>query len=253
MAAIVAIEEDGTLPAERAEAQTSQGAARAARVLEAVAASEWSLSGLARQLGVERRTLGRVVSGLEREGFLSRNRAGLLQPGPRFVFAARLIAKEHGLVALADGVVLGLCKATDCTAMLHLPHGDYLLAEVIHTPPDAIGVTFPARSSIEMWRGIGRAFLQHSAPGEIRRLNALSPRGDLEELLERERELGFAVSHGELVPNVIAIGAPVLEGERTVAVLAVIGLDPELPFRHGDLLLESARQLTRLITASVED
>jgi DNA-binding IclR family transcriptional regulator len=245
--------EERPAPAGKAEAQTSQGAARAARVLRAVAESEWSITALGRQLGVERRTLGRVVSALEGEGFVSRNRAGLLQPGHHYVAAAQSIAKAHGLAAIADEVVADLRSATGSTSLLHVPHGDYLFVEVSHMPPDEFGVVFPTRRSIEMWRGIGRAFLQHSSAAEIRRLSALSPHDNLEDVLERERELGFAVSHGELASNVTAIGAPVLDGESVVGVLTVVGLDPDLPIRYGDVLLDSARRLERLIAARTQD
>jgi DNA-binding IclR family transcriptional regulator len=235
-------------PTERVEANVSQGALRSARVLEALAERDWSLSALARHLSVERRTLGRVVSGLERERFVSRNRAGLLTSGPRYVSAARAVARKHGIVALADSVVADLCRTTGCTSMLHLPHGDYLLPEVVHTPPDEIAITFPPGRSIELWRGIGRALLQHSTANEINRLDAIFPNGNLHDVLERERELGYALSRGELVPNVIAIGAPVCEDDSPVGVLAVVGLDPDLPERCGQVLTGSARRLTNLLT-----
>ena len=234
---------------DRVEANVSQGALRSARVLEALAEREWSLSALARHLSVERRTLGRVVSGLERERFVAKNQAGLLTSGPRFVSAARAVARKHDVVALADAVVEDLCRATGCTSLLHLPHGAFLLPEVVHMPPDEIALTFPPGRSIELWRGVGRAFLQHSPASEIDRLHASCPKGNLKEVLEKERELGFAVSRGELVPNVIAIGASVLQDGEPVGVLAVVGLDPELPDKHGDVLLGSARRLTELLAA----
>ena len=163
-----------------------------------------------------------------------------------------LLERVQGSVRPEMSRVTDLCRVTGCTSMLHVPHGDYLFPEIVRTPPDAIALSFPRRVSIELWRGIGRAYLQHSAPHEVRRLNAPTAPGDLEALLERERRWGYAISHGELVPNVTAIGAPVLEDGTTVAVLAVIGLDPDIPTRYGDVLIGAAARLTRLLTTSAE-
>lgn len=232
---------------ERSEAHFSAGATRAARVLAAVARRTWTLSGLARHLEVDRRTLGRVVSGLEREGFVSRNRAGLLQAGPAFIESARLVAGAHGLAALAHDVVSRLSQDTGCTTMLHLPHGDYVFPEIVIVPEGAVGLSFPRRIGIELWRGIGRAILQHSTPAEVRRLSARTSQNDLAELVEKERQRGYAVSQGEIDRHVVAIGAPVLDGDVPVGVLTVLGLDPDIPERHGDVLLASAQTLSGMI------
>lgn len=241
------------MPDEKLDAQTSQGAVRAARVLTAVATNEWSLSELARQLDVERRTLGRVISGLEREGYVSRNRAGHLQPGPRFVSVARAVSSDYSLAALARDVVADLCRATESTSVLHLPHGEHLFAEVIQTPQDALAVMYPRARSIELWRGIGRAYLQHSSDTEIARLAAKVHQEDLLDRVREERGQGFAVSRGELVPAITAIGAPVLDGDTVVAVLAVVSLDPQLPEKHGEVLLGAARRLARMVERASED
>ena len=114
------------MPTEQADSHLSLGAVRTARVLQSVANDRWSLSGLARELGLERRTLGRVVNGLEREGFVARGRAGRLIPGPRFVAVARIVSRQSGVAALAVGVVSDLAQATGCTSMLHQVQSDYL-------------------------------------------------------------------------------------------------------------------------------
>lgn len=234
--------------------ETSLGAARTARVLECVAGGRWTLSALSRELGVQRRTLGRVVASLEGAGLVCRDNGGQIAPGRRLVALSRQLAREFDPVILAREAVDELVRLTRCTAMLHQAHGDHLLPEVIGTPEDAVAVSFPPGRSIELWQGVGRAVLAHRPAADVRRLATRSPRPDFLAVLESERGKELFISRGEVVPGITALASPVFEPDgQVIGALSIVGFDPELPERYGELVRGSARRLSQMIATTEDD
>ena len=225
--------------------EASLGAERAAKVLIRASSAHWTLSELARAMGVERRALGRVVSSLENAGLLGRDIEGRIAPGVELVAVSRRVEAQFDIATLARDVVDELAHATGCTALLHLVHGEHLLPEVIGMPADVIAVSYPTGRAIGLWEGIGRAVLAFRSDDEIRRLGARSARADFHETLAREREEELAISYGEVVPGITAIGVPVFDASHlVVGVLAVVALDPEAPARYSRLVKDAARRLS---------
>jgi len=225
--------------------ETSLGAERAAEVLIRASSAHWTLSELARAMGVERRALGRVVSSLENSGLLGRDADGRIAPGVELVTVSRRVGAQFDIATLARDIVDELAHTTECTALLHLVHGERLLPEVIGTPTDVIAVSYPTGRAIGLWEGIGRAVLAFRRDDEIRRLGARSPRADFLETITREREQELAISYGEIVPGITAIGVPVFDASHlVVGVLAVVALDPEAPDRYSQLVKGAARRLS---------
>jgi IclR family transcriptional regulator, KDG regulon repressor len=225
--------------------EASLGAERAAEVLIRASSAHWTLSELARAMEVERRALGRVVSSLENAGLLGRDVEGRIAPGVELVAVAQRVGAQFDVATLARDVVDELAHATGCTALLHLVHGEHLLPEVIGMPADVIAVSYPTGRAIGLWEGIGRAVLAFRSDEEIRRLGARSPRADFLETIAREREEELAISYGEVVPGITAIGVPVFDASHlVVGVLAVVALDPEAPARYSRLVKQAARRLS---------
>ena len=229
--------------------EASLGAERAAEVLIRASSAHWTLSELARAMGVERRALGRVVSSLENAGLLGRDAEGRIAPGVELVAVSRRVEAQFDIATLARDVVDELADASGCTALLHLVHGEHLLPEVIGMPADVIAVSYPTGRAIGLWEGIGRAVLAFRSEDEIHRLGARSPRADFLETIVREREAELAISYGEVIPGITAIGVPVFDAAHlVVGVLALVALDPEAPALYSELVKDAARRLSDRLT-----
>jgi DNA-binding IclR family transcriptional regulator len=217
-------------------------------IIRLVSENERTVAGIARELGSSRRAIGRVVASLERSGMVARNSSNRLVPGRALLAAARRIARSNELRAVGRAIVDEVAQATQCTALLHALHGDQLLPEVSGVPSDVVAISFPVGRTIPVWQGIGRAALAFRSDEAIALVARRNGVDGLEERVAEEREKGYAVSFGEVVPGVTVVGAAVLDASgEPIGVLAAATLQAEKAEKLGPYLRTAAERLSQTV------
>lgn len=205
------------------------------------------LAELVDTLGVPRRNIGRLMASLEAAGLVRRNRQTLVYDlGVTLAWLGRLAEERVGLARLGEPIVESLRDATESTALLHVRQADGLVAAVVKVPRERFSVNFPVDVRIPAWVGIGRLVLAHLSPHDRRRQLAKIPHPVDLAALEEFRTQGYAISRGEVVEGVHALGAPVFDpAGELVAVLAVASLsDVEA---HAGKVVAAAADLTQIL------
>jgi IclR family transcriptional regulator, KDG regulon repressor len=176
-----------------------------------------------------------------------------------FALAAR--AGEPRLLDEARVALARLVEAVDETAHLSALRGDQVLTLLTHAPSHAIvarswvGRTIPAYCTSS-----GRALLvDHDRAALVERLGTApfasrGPNGpadvrDLEQRIQRARQVGYAVADEESEPGLVAVAAPIRDFSG--AVVAAINVSGP-KFRLGSRL-HPAGELVRTTAAQISD
>ena len=227
---------------------------------------------MARELGIPRSTVFRLVQTLEEMGFLER-----LADGPGYALGAAVltIGFEYlgslDLVELADPVLARLRDRTGCSAHLAIRRGTDMIYLSRHASRAAIsssvnvGTALPAHATI-----MGRVMLADLSDDELRALYAGQPLARftdqtptslarLRALLADDRRRGYVVSTAFFERGVSAAAAPVRDRTgRAVAAINVTAVDAALDPRLldgeiKDRVCEAARALSTLLGAPAAD
>jgi DNA-binding IclR family transcriptional regulator len=200
------IENETVPPSSRA--QTLERGIAALEVV-ALADAPRSIDDVAAALGLHRSIVYRLLRTLEDRGLVERDAAGRFWPGLRLAVLAKAAhtplrdAAAPQLAALAEG--LGM------TAFLVVRDGD----EVV-----TVDVAEPRRADVHVaYRPGARHPVSRGAPGTAL-LAAAPPLPDEGADVRRARRRGWASSHGEVLPGMASVAAPV----RRDAALAVLWL-----------------------------
>lgn len=216
-----------------------------------------SFADLVEQTGLAKSTGSRLLHALERHQLLERDDDGF-RPGALFaVYAARhepIVELER----VAAPVLRRVGELTGETVNLAIPRGQSVvqIAQVDSTfmlgAINWVGVDVPAHCT-----ALGKVFYAFdrialpAAP--LARRTPRSPRStaQLNRELDRVRDLGYAVTRGELEPGLDAVAAPVRGPDgRVVAALSVSGPDVRLADKLdelGRLLLTETATLSGLL------
>lgn len=234
---------------------------RAAALLEAVAAASPTgrpTAELAEECGLNRATTWRLLATLEHHALIERDPASnRYSVGPAITRMATT-AGSAGLVRRVHPVLVRACSRTGETANLAVPQrlGLTYVDEV--TPRSVLtarwlGTQVPLHAT-----SAGKAFLAWLLPDEVESILSAplagyteSTRTDstvLREELARIREVGYAVSDGELEPDVNGVSAPVRDPRgRPYAVLSLWGPRARVPATRfaelGEVLLAAAEDV----------
>lgn len=194
--------------------------------------SELSLAELARAVGMNKSTTFRLLTALESQGLVTKERDGeVYRLGPEAIALGARAARANSLVRVSRPELERLAAHTGETASIEILSGSdtLILDEVpgqhmLGSVP-GIGLRWPAHAT-----STGKVLLAYLTEHERkavlpRRLAALTERTLVEHAaLERElaqvRKQGFAVGREELEVGFIAIAAPVFNhlGQATSAV-----------------------------------
>lgn len=242
----------------------TQSVVRAISVLKAFTdeQSEWSLTPLARELGLNKATTFRLLTALESEALITRDpQSERYRLGPAIVTLGGRALRANNLRAVGHRELQTLAAETNETASLEVLHGtealvlDEIVGTHVMTGTQSIGSRWPAHAtstgkamlaalSMEKVRSLLPTPLPAYTPHTITTLDAL-----LNDL-EATRRRGYAVACEELEVGLLAIGAPVVnyDGE-TVAAISIAGptlrltaqREPEL----GALLHDYAQRISQ--------
>jgi DNA-binding IclR family transcriptional regulator len=203
----------------------SQTLARGLRILDllADAATPMSVASLADGLGVHRSVAYRLVRTLEDASLVVRDAAGLYAIGPHVATLARSVATD--LQSAARPELQRLADELGMTAFLVVLDRSEcvtLLTTEPRTPVASIAQRPGSRHSVLVGApGIAIQTLLSTADRESHGIV-----GAEADEVAAAREAGYASSHGEVIPGVTAIAAPVAGAvPAAIAVLFVSGDD----------------------------
>jgi DNA-binding IclR family transcriptional regulator len=212
----------------------TQAVLRAMSVLKAVAdrGPESRLSDLAREVGLNKTTVFRLLSALESAEMIERTPTGhAYRLGPELLRLSSQALDKTGLQAAARPTLRALAAETRETITLEVLVGNEILildettgGHVIGAMP-SLGTRWPAHATSTgkvLLAGLSNAELDERLSG---RLDACTPRTIVDPAafrreIERVRLNGYAVASEELEMGFVAVGAPVrsVDGEVVAAI-----------------------------------
>jgi IclR family transcriptional regulator, acetate operon repressor len=188
--------------------------------------------------GLAKSTASRLLTALERNGLVRRERDGRFRPGEVFVSYACRGSAEADLVSVAQPFLDQLGGQTGETVNLGVPRGAGLVEQIAQVDSryliggtNWVGLSVPVHCA-----ALGKVLLAYGAaelpPGRLERRTAqtLTSRAAIQADLRRVRERGYGVTTGELEPGLVAVAAPVFrDGGAVVAALSVSAPASRLP------------------------
>jgi DNA-binding IclR family transcriptional regulator len=231
-----------------------------------------NLSEMARQVDINRITATRLLATLEQEGMLERLPQGGHRIGIGFLSLAAASLASGDMFGHARRLLASLSKDLQLSAYLVVPDGAYILYVLRETPQTPLvsniqpgsripahlmtpGRVLMAQQSRDAWAGMIEAARQDAGDRTI-------SLGDLETMLQQDRERGCAWSFSGFEPGIDACAAPVFDASgQAVAAISVAGPDarfhghPELRHKTELAVKAAAGRLSQLMgyTAPVVD
>ena len=239
--------------------------ARALRVLKAFADHPGgiALTRLSAELGYGKASLSKIMSTLEREGFVRRDGAGHFHLTWRLLALAFGHAQRVGISGVCMPVLQSLADETDELVQLAVIEADHVLFVAKAEGPGhslrllpLVGVVAPthATASGKVWL----ASLPDARALDVLRRQGLArvtsrtitSRARLLAELRSVRRDGYAITDGELDEGGRAIAAPIVHRGRVVGAIAVSGPSSRLPLprlkRLAPRVQRAARELEAL-------
>jgi len=239
--------------------------ARAMRVLKAFADHPGgiALTRLSGELGYGKASLSKIMSTLEREGFVRRDGAGHFHLSWHLLALAFGHAQRVGISGVCMPVLQSLADETDELVQLAVIEGDHVLFVAKAEGPGhslrllpLVGVVAPthATASGKVWL----ASLPDARALDVLRRQGLArvtsrtitSRARLLAELRSVRRDGYAITDGELDEGGRAIAAPIVHRGRVVGAIAVSGPSSRLPLprlkRLAPRVQRAARELEAL-------
>lgn len=174
------------------------------------------VSELAAELGLHKSTVSRMLSALERRGFVRRE-GDRFVPGFELVRLGRLADPVEVLAEAAAGPMRRLAAATAETINLGVRDGDAVLHVRQIQSPHFVGIgDWTGRATPLHATSTGKVLLAFGSDGPPRALPAVTPRtitsrAALARELEAVRTNGYATTREELEAGVCAAAAPVFD------------------------------------------
>ena len=239
--------------------------ARAMRVLKAFADHPGgiALTRLSAELGYGKASLSKIMSTMEREGFVRRDGAGHFHLSWHLLALAFGHAQRVGISGVCMPVLHSLADETDELVQLAVIEGDHVLFVAKAEGPGhslrllpLVGVVAPthATASGKVWL----ASLPDARALDVLRRQGLArvtsrtitSRARLLAELRSVRRDGYAITDGELDEGGRAIAAPIVHRGRVVGAIAVSGPSSRLPLprlkRLAPRVQRAARELEAL-------
>ena len=222
---------------------------------------EWSSSELANVLGLHRSVVYRILSTLERRGFVTRVDQGTrFRLGFRLVELGNVVLSGLDLREIAHPVMEQLVRETKESAFLTVfSEGESVCIDRIESGQQvrvtlSIGGRYPLHAGAS-----NKVLLAYQPPDVVESLIAsglmrytdrtITDPVRLKRELTTIRRQGWAFSVGELPPGVAAIAAPLRDSNgKVVAALSIAGLESRFQQDRFPMLLEKVLQAARVIS-----
>lgn len=234
-------------PLDPRKSSVVQSVDRALTIMEILARDDWSgVTEIAKELGIHKSTVFRLVSTLERRGFVEQHtQTQKYRLGFAVVRLANGVRAELDLAQLARPVCERLSEHTGETVNLAvLEGGDVVNVDQVNLSSQTVSVNWLGRRSALHATSTGKVFLAAMPPQDLdtyiaRGLSRNTPHTitDPENLrahLSEVRRLGFGTGFEELEEGLNAVAAPVRGADgQLVAALCVSA--PSYRLTSGDV------------------
>lgn len=186
------------------------------------------------ELDYSRPTGYRYIAELVRAGLLVRVGAGTYGLGPRIIELDYAIRANDPVLAAAQPVMRDLVAATGGDATLAATYGDHVVTTHHEAGPEALILSYGRGRPMPLTRGaLSKCLLAGMPRPRQQRLYKLHARAIKANKLGADwpafrvamaqiRREGFAISMGELDPGLVALAAPVEDGEGNIT--AAVGV-----------------------------
>lgn len=236
-------------PASGAATQSTQSVDRAVTLLQLIASAGSARVGdLARELGVHKSTVSRLLTTLERRGIVNRvDDQGTFELGSTLVHLATAVSRPQRLIDIARPTVLRLAndeRLTVCLSRL-IDNNSVVTIDQTNGPSAIGGIDWVGRPWPAHTGAAGKILLAHLGPDELTRALSMGLRRYTQETvcdvptLRRQlthiRQEGIAIVRDEHEVGLSAIAAPVYAHDRIVAAISLSG--PTSRFVQEDLSL----------------
>ncbi|QQX89545.1 IclR family transcriptional regulator (plasmid) [Cupriavidus necator] len=205
----------------------------------------WTVEEIAQELGYTPSSAYRYVRELLRSGLLGRI------PGAAYVVGAKVIELE-ALIDQADPVTMAarpvlreLAAETGCACLLSNVYGDRLI-NVLHVPGlEEYALTYVRGQPLPWFRGApGKSVLSAMPNARVRKLfdkHGPEDRSDTEwaairAAIKRIREDGYCMSRGELDPDAVGFGAPVVPEDEVIGSVSLVCSSKRAAFLNADVI-----------------
>jgi DNA-binding IclR family transcriptional regulator len=225
----------------------------------------WSGAEISEELGVARSTGYRYLSSLVLSGFIVEGDGGY-QLGPRIFQLARVARRRIGLVEVAMPVMQELSGQVEETVLLTRRSGSAVVClervearrtirlsyEVGHVLPINAGA---AAEALLAWLPPTEvAHLLRDAPLQRFTANTLVDPKMISERLTQIREDGYAMTRGEIDPDVLGIAAPIRGYDDSVrAAISVAALSSRVSAKQATAMTTAVIEASKAITDRVVD
>jgi DNA-binding IclR family transcriptional regulator len=243
---------------------TSAGVHATLAVLDLLAARpQLGLSDIARELGLAKSTLHRVLAVLVERGWAVRDAESRFSLGIRALRLGSSSADLPIVKAFRTVAAEFLTRHDETIALAVLDGSESLFLALEETSQPIRLVTHVGSKTPAFASASGRVVLASHPPAAVaalfggrllvtptgRRLNGVA---ELQTILDEVRERGYAENHGETADGLYAASVPVVNGDGvTIAALTtcipVSRITPELQVEIVDDLREHGRKLSELI------
>ncbi|TMC03118.1 MAG: hypothetical protein E6J35_07585 [Chloroflexi bacterium] len=166
------------------------------------------------------------------------------------------------LPVAVDATMEQLCERSRETVNLYVLEGQWRVCAAQKQGPQSIRYVVAVGTRLPLWGGASAKVLLAGAPTELMDLALAHSDKDpnyrawLMHELQRVRQTGVAISHGERERGSSSVAAPIRAGDRTVAALAISG--PTLRFtdvrvhQFAELLKNATRDMERSFTKNMD-
>ena len=213
------------------------------------------LSELSRTYEIPKSTTSRMLSALERQGLIRRDRTGAFIAGGVLTQFVRSQNHDSVLVARMHSVLEKLALSTGETSNLAVAsNGEMKLIDQVDShyllgATNWIGKTIPYHAS-----ALGKVLLAYGAAtiplGKLEKLTVktITSRSRLFAELESVRKKGYAIIVDELEEGLVAVAAPIREDDgRVVGAISISGPSPRLTQRDlakiGEVIIQEIHSL----------
>lgn len=239
---------------------------RAADVLLAfLKAEEWSIAGLAREVGLHRSVAHRLVLTLAASGLLTKDpRSGLYRLGPVVVDLGARAERDGTLHRLARPYLEELARRSGETVSIQVMQGDHGLCLDVVESSQSIRLTIAPGHSFPLHAGCaGKVMLAFREAAFIDRLlskvplqrytdGTITDPDDLRQELASIRSRGYGYSDAEITPGARSVGVPVFGSKGLiVASLVVSGPESRMPHQRMDEYADSMLSASRAISLAL--
>ena len=244
---------------------------RALRLLETVAENpDIGLTELARRTGTTKTLAFRMASTLEGRGYLLKDPTSRSYTlGYKALYLSERMQHESHLLRVAEPFLDDLAQRTRENVSLTVREGDHTVCLALRQSPQPIRLYAEIGRQGPLHVGGGPKLMLAYAPEEVQaallagKLERFTPEtivdpNRLRALLQRIREQGYNVSHGDLDPGAFSVAAPLRDhAGRVVAAISVAGpqsrLTEDLEKLYLRMLLDVAEDISARLGARQEE